>query len=214
MAGSVLNILFGSKRTEIGNIIIDASVEETHSAKAVATRNPVEDGVDVTDHVRLLPFELKIKGVISDTPSVFGLIRNPNLNVRDFVSTIIGKSKRSIDAFNKLVDLRNKRETFSVITNLKVYKNMILEEITVDRSAATANAIHFTASLTQIVKVGSKVLDVQSDRLATSVNKTGQTTQNLGNLKTDTIPENQPLSTSPSSKVNNSYAKTLFNLFR
>lgn len=212
MAGSVLNILFGNKRTQIGNIVLDASVEESHSAKATVTRNPIEDGSEVSDHVRLNSLELKINGVISDTPSVFGLIQNPSLTTRDFVSTIVGKSKRSVDAYNKLIELRNKRETFTVITNLKVYQNMVIEELVIDRNATTANAIHFTAQLVQIQKVSSESTAISIDRLGTSVKKIAQPTKNLGYKTTDTIPENEPLSKNPSSRSSGSNRSILSNL--
>ena len=189
MAGSILNILFGTKTTQIGNIQLDVATQETHNARSYTTTNPVEDGVDITDHVRLMPLEITLTGVISDTPSVFNLIKNPSLSTTNFVTTILGTSKRSIDAYNKIMELRKSRTPFTVITNLNVYDDMILEDFTVERNAYTANAIHFTAKMKQIKIVGTNIIDLPPARIGSSVNKIAQSTQNLGSRTTNLLSE-------------------------
>src|SRR5713101_5273233 len=49
-------------------ITIDATLQEVHKADAEVTEHPVELGADITDHVRPKPVELRIEGIISDTP--------------------------------------------------------------------------------------------------------------------------------------------------
>ena len=49
-------------------LVVDATVEEIHRASAQATEQPVERGVDVTDHVRPERRALTLNVVISDTP--------------------------------------------------------------------------------------------------------------------------------------------------
>jgi len=64
-----LGMIFGSKKSAvIGVMNLDASLQETHELTAVATKNEVEDGVDVTDHVKLENPKLTIEGIVSDTP--------------------------------------------------------------------------------------------------------------------------------------------------
>lgn len=53
---------------EIASIWIDISLREQHNASAEATRHPVEDGVDITDHVRLAPDQLQIEGLVTNQP--------------------------------------------------------------------------------------------------------------------------------------------------
>lgn len=47
---------------------IDVSVREVHGLTAEATHNPVEEGADVTDHVRLMPRTLQIEGLVTNHP--------------------------------------------------------------------------------------------------------------------------------------------------
>jgi len=53
---------------QIASIWIDVSIREQHNWGAEATRHPVESGADITDHVRLLPDELVIEGVVTNQP--------------------------------------------------------------------------------------------------------------------------------------------------
>lgn len=54
--------------TSIGTVVVDASVNEVHSLPATVTEHPVEQGADVTDHVRLQPLSLTIQGLITNNP--------------------------------------------------------------------------------------------------------------------------------------------------
>jgi hypothetical protein len=53
---------------EIASIWIDVSIREEHNCAAEVTRHPVEDGVDITDHVQLAPDRLQIEGLVSNQP--------------------------------------------------------------------------------------------------------------------------------------------------
>ena len=53
---------------ELIAIVVDATTEEIHRASAQATEQPVEQGVDLTDHVRPERRTLTLTVVISDTP--------------------------------------------------------------------------------------------------------------------------------------------------
>lgn len=50
------------------NLVIDATISLDTSRSAEVTRNPVENGSEITDHVRLEPLTLSIEGFISDAP--------------------------------------------------------------------------------------------------------------------------------------------------
>jgi hypothetical protein len=53
---------------QIASIWIDVSIREEHNSQAELSRHPVEDGADVTDHVRLLPDQIRIEGVVTNQP--------------------------------------------------------------------------------------------------------------------------------------------------
>lgn len=53
---------------DIAGIWIDCSLREQHGMSAQCTQFPVEDGPNITDHVRLQPETLHIEGLVSNTP--------------------------------------------------------------------------------------------------------------------------------------------------
>ena len=178
--GGDLNSLSGVLRQTIGGlagIVIDATIREEHQTEAISTENPVEDGADVTDHVRLKNAQLTIDGVISDTPLGYAIIGNIQ-NVVRTVSTLFGKSARSVDAYNDLLELQKSRQPFTVTTGLKRYKNMILSSLSVPRDYSTGRAIHFTAVFKEIRIVASKSGALS---LSSSVADAGSKTKDLGN---------------------------------
>jgi hypothetical protein len=53
----------------IGTIWIDVSLSETHSLSADVTEHPVEDGVNITDHVRPQPRTVQVEGLVTNHPT-------------------------------------------------------------------------------------------------------------------------------------------------
>lgn len=53
---------------QIASIWIDVSVREQHNSSAEVTKFPVEEGADITDHVRLSPNQVVIEGVVTNQP--------------------------------------------------------------------------------------------------------------------------------------------------
>ncbi len=92
-----------------------------------------------------------MQGIISDTPITFALIDNIY-----GLSKVFGKTSRSQDEYAKILKLRDSREPFDVVTGLRVYKNMILKNFQVNRTAQTGKSISFTAELQQIEIVKTK----------------------------------------------------------
>jgi len=149
----LFNFIYSIKKAKIGNVTVDASVSEVHNAASEISTNPIEDGADITDHVRNLPLSMTMQGIISDTPITFALIDNIY-----GLSKVFGKTSRSQDEYAKILKLRDSREPFDVVTGLRVYKNMILKNFQVNRTAQTGKSISFTAELQQIEIVKTKML--------------------------------------------------------
>lgn len=185
----ILGIIFGQTRAEIGGIAIDASVNEDHTSELDITENAVEVGAKITDHAQIKPKVLTMQGVISDSP-LFGVpfIANILALVND-ISAFSGVS-RSIDMYNQLVNLQENRSPFTVITGLKQYTNMLLQNLVVNRTASTGKAIHFTATLKQIRIAQSIVVNLPPTKAAAS--KIAQPTQDQGQNGTDTPQTPQP----------------------
>lgn len=50
------------------HMTLDATVQQTHTIASEVTDHPVELGVNLTDHIRPLPDQVNIRGIITDTP--------------------------------------------------------------------------------------------------------------------------------------------------
>lgn len=131
----VLVTLFGRKyaKGKVGLVELDVTLSENHTFNSRATNFPIETGGDITDHIINDPDILNLSGIVSDTP----------LNALSFFS-------RSIDAFNRLVEIHNRREPVRVVTGLKVYDNMVMTVLDVPRNIQTGQSLTFNITLQNI----------------------------------------------------------------
>lgn len=121
----------------IGPVPIDVVVTETHESALTITRLPVEKGTDITDHAYLEPKKVKLDGAV-------GAFTAPGLAAG---SPLGG---RVLATFEALLRLQATREPFDLVTGLKVYKSMLIENMSVSREARTANILSFSASCAEI----------------------------------------------------------------
>lgn len=68
-----------------GSLFFDVVTQESHTKSNTITEHPVEDGADITDHVRPNLVELDIEGFISNTPvySADGTMSQITLDIPD-----------------------------------------------------------------------------------------------------------------------------------
>ncbi len=167
---ALLNIIYEKTKTQIGTVTIDATVFMKHSISSSMTKNPVEEGAQITDHVELNSQAITIQGVISDTPLDFNILnsivkgnfKNVANNFSDGVKSSLNKSSRSVEQYQELVKLWKSREPFKIITGLKVYDSMILTKLDVDQTASSGKALHFNAEIEEIRIVSSKAVGRES----------------------------------------------------
>lgn len=212
---AILGILFKSKGVIIGQqaptedfvgsggIVVDAAVGEEHKTSCDITENPVEDGAKITDHVQIKPAELSIDGVISDSPLGTPFVQNFQ-NAKAAVLSRLSGTSRSIDAYQKLVELQKKREPFTVVTSLKQYKNMILTELSVPRNAQLGNSVQFKATMREIRIVKSKSATGRgglNKKVRKAARSLASKTREVGNKVTDAVPAKDPVSTTPSANT-------------
>jgi hypothetical protein len=140
---SLLNLLFRNLTrgaglpSQVGLLTLDVTIEESHEFGARVTDFPVEGGGLVSDHVHLEPKSLTITGFVTDTPLVF----------RGFS---LGMS-RAASAFYILEDMWQARIPFVVVSQLRVYRNMVIESLIIPKSRE--QAIRFTCTMREITFV-------------------------------------------------------------
>ena len=157
-----LSLLFGKKyaRTAISGVVLDAVLNEDHAYNSRVTNYPIENGLIISDHIINEPDTLQITGVVSDTPLSF-----------------LAPFNNSINAFNTLVEIHNRRERITVVTGIKVYTDMVITSLQVPRTIQSGQSLTF-------------VIDLQKIFLDSSVRLT-LNANNPFNRVPDTIPREQ-----------------------
>jgi hypothetical protein len=131
----VLSLLFGKKyaQSNVGGVTLDATISEEHHYTARVTSYPIEDGRIISDHIVNEPETIQITGVVTDTP----------LSILSFFN-------RSIDAFNRLIQIHQNKEIITVVTGIKVYTNMVMTSLQIPRSVQTGQSLTFVIDLQRV----------------------------------------------------------------
>lgn len=135
--------LFTGRNRNIGGIVIDCFVRENHVSRVKLTEFPIEIGVNINDHRIIQPRELEIVGIVSDIPPNFLKLTLPN-----FGSTT---TTRSIGAYNQLAQLQIAGEPFNVLTGLRLYQNVLIEELYIDRDKDTSGGLYFSCRMKEMI---------------------------------------------------------------
>ncbi len=130
----------------------DASVSETHAGNAEVTDHPVEDGSQITDHVRRAPEELQVNGIVTDDPIV--VLRS----IRGQPAFAGGDPReRAKEAYFLLKRWKDDGELLSVTTTLRPYfNNMVITALSVARDARTGRVLNANLTLREIVTATTK----------------------------------------------------------
>jgi hypothetical protein len=180
--GTIKKVQFIKNGTAV--ISFEASLKETHSRKSTATRFPIEDGTYVNDHIILDPLELNMTLIITDYPisSLSGLLTEAvssltsklipkggiisaggGLGGLSAISALFGKSASpSITNYQQLLMIQESKSYFSVLTSLYRYENMCISSLSVPREASNGKCILVDISLTQLIIVQPKIVQIKA----------------------------------------------------
>lgn len=150
-----LSILFNrtpSRQSEIGSVIVDATISENHQFSAEVTDHPIETGGFVTDHAYLNPRVVTVQGEVTDTPVVI-------------FSALTGLTNRSSEAFERLRQIYESRDIVTLVTGLDIYTDMVMDRLDFNRTQTTGKRLQFTASFKQITKVSSQIVGVSNENV-------------------------------------------------
>lgn len=127
-----------TKIISIDGFPLDVSLSETHTMRSDVTEYPVESGANVSDHIRPLPFELSIEGLVSDIPLTnMGPLRPSGV-------------RHSQAAFEHIQKMWKAQKTVHIVTSLRTYENMAVLDVSVPRARDKTGGLWFTAQFRQI----------------------------------------------------------------
>jgi hypothetical protein len=135
-------------------IAFDATVRLTHGSTVEVTDHPVEDGSTVTDHSRRLPKRLSLDVMVSNDPMIILAAVNAQPSVAG------GDPRtRAQDALAELERIQAEGELLTIRTFLRDYENMILEDISSTRNAATGAVLRATLALRELITASTEVTE-------------------------------------------------------
>ncbi len=144
--GSIRRVTIGAKDGDA--IMLDASLREDHGPEGDFSDHPVEAGADIVDHFRVRPEQVRIEGVISDSPIVQG-IPGPTL-VNSVSSLLDGDTRPSLNAWSEFRRFFANVELVTIATSLHRYENMAIVSLKVVRDAKRAHSLYFTIAAREV----------------------------------------------------------------
>ena len=152
-------------------IQIDVTVSEVHSLQAEVTQHPVEVGADIADHYRPKPAELRIQGIVTDTPldnslglavarALEGPIGTAIGVTQGIAATALGRASILRSTFNALQSLHDNAVPCQIFTPYKIYRDMLMTDLQVTRDKAGGEALYFTAAFREVFFVSSSTTSI------------------------------------------------------
>jgi hypothetical protein len=148
---------------QIGDdVLIDVCTEETHELANTVTDHPVEDGANISDHVRPQPDRLTLNCFVSNTPlstqqqqrtiqeGSFKFTSNTSKDVP--IGAVDGRGANTFAALKKL---RDNGTLVQVVTTLKTYalkstEGMVIESLTIPRRTDSYDGLEWSVTFKQI----------------------------------------------------------------
>jgi hypothetical protein len=189
----------------------DASLREVPTHTVEVTDRPVESGASVSDHMRKLPVEIEIEGIVTDTPvQILG-------NARNLVGLGRGSSPMR-DAYDNILQFIAKGIVLDVKSSRRTYRNMVITEFREPREAGGDSSSSMLGSLRlrefRVVKTKTTSLRTPSRPTAASIVETAPVTQSAGRAAkaTATVPVSDAASVGPAAP-SKSLLRTVTDLF-
>lgn len=144
------------------NIVIDACREETHTLANTITDHPVEQGFNISDHVRPEPDVLTLTCFISNTPlsreQQSRAVREGSVQFETSaqegrqIGAVGGRGEK---AFERLKKLRDEGTLVSIYTNLRNYgvtqtEGMVIQSLTIPRTRENFDGLEFSITFKQV----------------------------------------------------------------
>lgn len=140
----------------VGDLILDALIEEAEEKSNTVTQFPVEDGSQINDHVIKRPDILVIRGIVTNAPirshgGTADAQARATIPVLDHVvGTALNYAELALAYLRELVDLK---KSVAVVTRRGRFENMQVTKFSRSKTKDTGDALVFTIEMTQVTRV-------------------------------------------------------------
>lgn len=141
---------------KIGDLTLDALIEESEEKANTVTQFPVEDGSQISDHVIKRPDVLVIRGVVTNAPirshgGPSDAQARATIPVLDHVvGTTINYAELALAYLRELVSLK---KTVDVVTRRGRFANMQVTKFSRTKTKETGDALVFTVEMIEVTRV-------------------------------------------------------------
>lgn len=185
-----VSLTYSPKEKYIEHIKIDAFLTETYQFTNEVTDVPVEEGVNITDHVVEKADVIQVSAFIGETE-----FTAYDGDVPEDLQSLSGidKRQRIIKVYKDLLKLKRNREPVTVVMGLDTFKNMIITSFNIGRDAETGADLAFDMSFNELKIVKSQSVEINSSQIAAdnSASDQAQNVQDKGSVAKE---EASPLS--------------------
>jgi hypothetical protein len=136
----------------IAVVKLDATIATGLSFPSTVTEHAIEDGSTIADHVRNNPDVVTVTGFVTNTPAVLAGVGADD-----------GLARGALDS---LLEMRDNKEIVQIVTDVKLFTDMMMTSLDVPRDAANANSLNFTAVFQEVRKVATEVTQFPEDDTA------------------------------------------------
>ncbi|NRN30178.1 phage baseplate protein [Photorhabdus heterorhabditis] len=146
----ILSVMFSQQTRKIGAIVPSVIISETHTDTSNITDHPVQQGVTISDHAYDSPSEVRMELGFAGGGSLLDVI--DTTKVFDIATGLsLGTSPRAV--YQQLLDLRASHKPFDVATGKRLYKNMLIKDMTITTDKTSENVLSVILNLREIIIV-------------------------------------------------------------
>ena len=157
MAIQTASLFFKNNRNYgIGNIDFDLILSESHNFNNTVTQFNIEDGSNISDHIRNELFNGTVTMLITN----FSLLQDGII------------SNRAQDAYDALESLWRERDLVTIVTVLKVFDNVAITNISINRGTDSGEALEVDVSFQEINIVKLQELQITASIKLKNMNST------------------------------------------
>lgn len=143
VGNNIKDALFGGEDgpwVTIGDVKVDASIEEIHGFDAEVTQLSVEGGSEINDHYKKRPPEIDITGIVSNIKLEYGY---PGRTAVEAFRTNDSNDPH-IEAWQTVKSYWTKGVLVTIVTSLETYESMAITSFRVTRANGKKDSLHFT----------------------------------------------------------------------
>ena len=180
-----INLTYRPTPKSIGGFVIDAFIEEKYTFENEVTDVPVEEGVNITDHVVEKADKLHISAFIGKTEFMAydGDVPDDFRSLSD-----LNEKGRIIMAYKELRRMKSERMPITVTMGLDTFPNMIITSFVIGRDAETGADLAFEMSFSELKTAKSQAVEINSAQLLPSAADQAAPEVNMGTASTEIAP--------------------------